>query len=71
MTHVTSNAVREFGNSRILNDKISDIEATGAKCVAMDCPGCMMQIRGGLEKQGKKIRAAHTIEIMAEALPKD
>ncbi|MBW2520120.1 MAG: LUD domain-containing protein [Deltaproteobacteria bacterium] len=56
---------------RILNDKISDIEATGAKCVAMDCPGCMMQIRGGLEKQGKKIRAAHTIEIMAEALPQD
>ncbi|MEJ2200455.1 MAG: LUD domain-containing protein [Desulfuromonadaceae bacterium] len=53
----------------ILEDKIRDIENTGAVCVAMDCPGCMMQIRGGLEKQGKAVRAAHTIELLAEALP--
>jgi Fe-S oxidoreductase len=54
---------------RILGDKIKDIEATGAACVAMDCPGCMMQIRGGLEKQGKAVRTAHTVELLAEALP--
>ncbi|MDH3999057.1 MAG: LUD domain-containing protein, partial [Desulfuromonadales bacterium] len=29
----------------ILGDKLRDIEASGASCVAMDCPGCMMQIR--------------------------
>lgn len=54
---------------RILGDKVKDIEATGAVCVAMDCPGCMMQIRGGLEKQNKAVRTAHTIELLAEALP--
>jgi len=53
---------------RILGDKIEDIEATTADCVAMDCPGCMMQIRGGLEKQEKAVRVAHTIELLAESL---
>jgi Fe-S oxidoreductase len=34
----------------------------------MDCPGCMMQIRGGLEKSGAAVRAAHTISLLAETL---
>lgn len=45
-----------------------DIERAGAGCVAMDCPGCLMQIRGGLDKKGAPVRAAHTIELLAEAL---
>jgi iron-sulfur cluster protein len=53
---------------RILEDKLADIEETGAACIAMDCPGCMMQIRGGLEKKGAAIRAAHTIQLLAEAI---
>lgn len=55
-------------SKRILGDKLRDIAASGAACVAMDCPGCMLQIRGGLEKQGAKARARHTIELLAEAL---
>ncbi|WP_365888980.1 (Fe-S)-binding protein [Desulfuromonas sp.] len=50
----------------ILADKLADIEKSGAACVAMDCPGCMLQIRGGLEKQGIAVRAAHTVELLAE-----
>lgn len=52
----------------ILRDKLNDIAASGATCVAMDCPGCMMQIRGGLEKENSTVRAQHTIELLAEAL---
>jgi iron-sulfur cluster protein len=52
----------------ILKDKLADIAGSGASCVAMDCPGCMMQIRGGLEKEGSEVRAQHTIELLAEAL---
>lgn len=52
----------------ILDDKINDIGESGAEWVAMDCPGCMLQIRGGLEKQEKDIRTAHTIELLAESL---
>ncbi|MCK4535751.1 MAG: LUD domain-containing protein [Desulfuromonadales bacterium] len=55
-------------SKNILNDKLKDIENSGADCVAMDCPGCLMQIRGGLEKQEKKTRAVHTIELLAERL---
>lgn len=54
----------------ILDDKINDIGASGAEWVAMDCPGCMLQIRGGLEKQERNIRTAHTIELLAESLRK-
>ncbi len=53
---------------RILEDKLKDIEATEADCVAMDCPGCMLQIKGGLEKRSGEIRTAHTIELLAEIL---
>ena len=55
----------------ILNDKVRDVEKSGAACVAMDCPGCMMQIGGGLEKQDKDVRVKHTVELLAERLPKD
>lgn len=55
-------------SKKILQDKVADINASGATCVAMDCPGCMMQIRGGLEKADAPVRAQHTIELLAEAL---
>jgi len=53
---------------KILQDKVADIVASGASCVAMDCPGCIMQIRGGLEKAVAPVRAQHTIELLAAAL---
>jgi iron-sulfur cluster protein len=55
-------------SKRILGDKVKDIENSGATCVAMDCPGCMLQLRGGLEKQGVNVRAMHTIQLLAESL---
>jgi Fe-S oxidoreductase len=50
----------------IARDKIDDIEATDAATVAVDCPGCLMMLRGALEKRGLEVRAAHTIELLAE-----
>ena len=55
-------------SKKILEDKVADIKASEATCVAMDCPGCMMQIRGGLEKAEVPVRVQHTIELLAEAL---
>ncbi|MCF6267188.1 MAG: LUD domain-containing protein [Desulfuromusa sp.] len=55
-------------SKKILQDKVADIKASGATCVAMDCPGCMMQIRGGLEKAAVPIKTQHTIELLAEVL---
>ena len=55
-------------SKQILGDKVRDIVKSGASCVAMDCPGCMLQLRGGLEKQEVDVRAMHTIQLLAESL---
>ena len=46
--------------------KIENIKESGADVVAMDCPGCMMQIRGGLDARDIDIKVKHTAEIIAE-----
>ena len=50
----------------ILERKIKNIRDTGAHVVAMDCPGCAMQIRGGLDKDGTSIKVEHTAQRLAE-----
>jgi len=55
-------------SSEILSDKLDDIEESGAKSVAMDCPGCLLQIHGGLDKRRSGIKAKHTIQLLAESL---
>lgn len=52
----------------ILQRKLKNIKDTGARTVAMDCPGCVMQIRGGLDQDGADIRVRHTAELLAEQL---
>jgi L-lactate dehydrogenase complex protein LldF len=52
----------------ILQRKLQNIKATGAPVVAMDCPGCVMQIRGGIDQDGADIRVRHTVELLAEQL---
>jgi iron-sulfur cluster protein len=50
----------------ILERKLKNINATGAGRVVMDCPGCVMQIRGGLDQDGAPIKAEHTAERLAD-----
>ncbi|MCG8550315.1 MAG: LUD domain-containing protein, partial [Desulfobacterales bacterium] len=50
----------------ILARKLANIKETGADVVAMDCPGCVMQIRGGLDQDGADIKVRHTAELIAE-----
>lgn len=52
----------------ILKRKLDNIEKTGASHVLTDCPGCIMQIRGGLLARGSKTRVCHTAQLIAEAL---
>jgi iron-sulfur cluster protein len=48
----------------ILARKLQDAVATGAETLITECPGCVMQLRGGAEHNGLKIRVRH----MSEAL---
>jgi Fe-S oxidoreductase len=50
----------------ILQRKLHNIKQTGATTVAMDCPGCVMQIRGGFDQDGAAIKVRHTVELLAE-----
>ena len=52
----------------LLADKLESITATGAEVVALDCPGCLLQIRGGCRRAGLKIGVRHTAELLAERL---
>jgi iron-sulfur cluster protein len=52
----------------IADDKLADIVNSGAGTVAADCPGCLMMLRGLLEKHGLTARAMHTVELLAERL---
>jgi len=50
----------------ILARKLSNISATGAETVAMDCPGCMLQIGGGLDLAGSTARTRHVADLIAD-----
>ncbi len=52
----------------VLKRKIAAIERTGARIVALDSPGCLLQIRGGLLKRGIPIEVKHIAELLAETL---
>ncbi len=50
----------------ILQRKLANIKNTGASIVAMDCPGCVMQIGGGLHQDGAPIKVKHTLELLVD-----
>ena len=55
-------------SGQILSRKLSDAVSTGAGLLVTECPGCVMQLRGGAVKQGLPIRVAHLSEALAARL---
>jgi len=54
--------------SPILERKLVNIKNSGAPLAVMDCPGCVMQILGGLDKQNSTIKVEHTVQRLADEL---
>ncbi len=52
----------------ILARKLENVRKAGAGVVAMDCPGCLLQIGGGLDRAGDKVEARHVAELVAGRL---
>jgi glycolate oxidase iron-sulfur subunit len=52
---------------RLLAKKMESVNATGAERIAAANPGCMLQLRAGVEKFGHGQRVSHAIEILDEA----
>ncbi len=53
-------------SAEILREKLDHTEDTGADVLVTDCPGCVLQLRGGLDKRNSSIRVKHMVEIIAE-----
>jgi len=53
--------------AQLLERKVGNIQTTGADVVVTSNPGCLMQIRAGLQPRGLPIKAVHTIDLLAEA----
>lgn len=52
----------------LLAKKLADLEAGEVQAVVTDCPGCVMQIRGGMRAAGKSVEVKHVAELLAEHL---
>jgi L-lactate dehydrogenase complex protein LldF len=55
-------------SERLMNRKLDDAEATGALEVVTDNQGCILQLRGGSDAQGRPLRFRHIAELVAEGL---
>jgi len=53
-------------SAEILKKKLDDVQATNARLLVSDCPGCVLQLRGGMDKRGGKIQVKHITELIAE-----
>lgn len=48
----------------ILTKKLADVEKSGADILVTECPGCVMQLRGGALKQSRDIKVIHLSELL-------
>jgi Fe-S oxidoreductase len=51
---------------RMMQRKLKNIEDTCADVVSVECPGCLIQIGGGLDKSGSRIKASHVAELLVD-----
>jgi Fe-S oxidoreductase len=53
-------------SAELLKRKLDNAEATGAEVLVTDCPGCVLQLRGGMKKRGGRMQVRHIAEIVAD-----
>jgi len=54
-------------SAELLKKKLDNVEATGADTLLTDCPGCIMQLRGGLKRRNSKVQVKHVAEVMSNS----
>ncbi|MGH9558756.1 MAG: (Fe-S)-binding protein [Bryobacteraceae bacterium] len=61
------NVVHTDMSMALLDKKMKSVNATGAERIVTSNPGCMLQLRAGVERSGHGQRISHVIEILDEA----
>ena len=49
---------------KILDEKMKDIACTSAEMVVTANVGCMLQLRAGMERAGRKVPVKHVVEVL-------
>lgn len=52
----------------ILTRKLDDAQNTGAELLVTECPGCVMQLRGGALNQKRDLKVIHLAELLSSKL---
>jgi iron-sulfur cluster protein len=52
-------------SAELLRQKLDAVEETGAELLVTDCPGCVLQLRGGMDRRGGKVEVKHIAEAVA------
>ena len=55
-------------SSAMLDEKLDNVEATGAKTLVAGDAGCIMHMAGGLRRRGSAIRVAHLVQFLDESM---
>jgi L-lactate dehydrogenase complex protein LldF len=55
-------------SERLMTSKLDDVAATGATEIVTDNQGCIMQLRGGSDAQGRGFIVRHVAELVAEGI---
>lgn len=50
----------------ILTRKLDDAQSTGADILVTECPGCIMQLRGGALSQKRELQVIHLSELLSD-----
>ncbi len=53
-------------SGQILARKLEDVQATGAEILVTECPGCVMQLRGGAMKRKAPFSVMHLSELLTD-----
>jgi len=61
------NVVRNEMSMEILERKMASVNQTGAAVIATANPGCVLQLRAGVNLHGKGQRVVHVVELLDEA----
>jgi glycolate dehydrogenase iron-sulfur subunit len=61
------NLVQNEMAERLLRAKMQRVDETGAELILSANPGCLLQLRAGVARSGRKRRVLHVIELLDEA----
>jgi Fe-S oxidoreductase len=56
-------------SAEMLKRRLANAEATGTDLLVTDCPGCVLRLRGGLDrKSGRKMKVKRIAELLDEEI---